>query len=95
MKGVVVTCVYCGSEYPAGTPTAGSGILTEHIRVCVKHPLRKAEFEIAMLRSALVRIIGSDDADELRKMRSAIAEHPDHPETANLLPAIDALLYKA
>lgn len=95
MKGVVVTCVYCGTEYPAGTPAAGSGILTEHIRVCIKHPLRKAELEIAMLRSALVKLIGSDDRNELQRMREAIAGNPDHPETVNLLPAIDALLYRA
>ena len=40
-----LTCVYCGKEYPPGSPTHGADVLTEHIRVCEKHPLRKVEIE--------------------------------------------------
>lgn len=36
----VLTCVYCGHEYPQNTPAAGSAVLTEHIAVCEKHPMR-------------------------------------------------------
>ena len=39
----VVTCVYCGMEYPRGTPTAKAKDLTDHIKVCTKHPMRQAE----------------------------------------------------
>lgn len=34
-----LTCVYCGTEYPEGTPPHGSQILTNHIEICPKHPL--------------------------------------------------------
>lgn len=48
-----LTCVYCGMAYPEGTPPHGSQILTDHIRVCEKHPLRAAEAKIERLRAAL------------------------------------------
>ena len=38
----VLTCVYCGHAYPPGSPTHGAATLTEHIKVCEKHPLREA-----------------------------------------------------
>lgn len=80
MNGRILTCVYCGHEYPQATPAAGSEVLTEHIRVCEKHPMRKAEADIARLRSALAGLIGADTTDELRQMESAM----------RLLPAPDA-----
>lgn len=61
----VLTCVYCGHEYPAGTPasvcgTPASGeqvqVLTDHIRVCEKHPMRVLERENAAMRELLGRI---------------------------------------
>jgi len=55
-------------------------VLTDHIRVCEKHPMRKAEADIAMLRAALVGLIGVDGEDELRQMEA----------TMRLLPAPDA-----
>ena len=58
MNGRILTCVYCGHEYPQNTPSAGSEVLTEHIKVCPRHPMRKAEADIALLRSALVGLIG-------------------------------------
>ena len=48
-----LTCVYCGMAYPEGTPPYGSQVLTDHIKVCEKHPLRAAEATIAKLRAAL------------------------------------------
>ena len=39
----VVTCVYCGMEYPDGTPAAKAKTLTDHIKVCPSHPMRDAE----------------------------------------------------
>lgn len=39
----VVTCVYCGHQYPEGTPTHQAELLTEHIKSCEYHPLRKSE----------------------------------------------------
>jgi hypothetical protein len=50
MEGRVLTCVYCGHEYPQDTPSWGNNVLTEHIKVCPKHPMRQAEATIAALR---------------------------------------------
>ena len=36
----ILTCVYCGQEYPQGTPAWGNQVLTDHYKVCVKHPMR-------------------------------------------------------
>lgn len=36
----ILTCVYCGYEYPAGTPPHGNELLTAHIAVCDKHPMK-------------------------------------------------------
>lgn len=55
-------------------------MLTEHIKVCERHPMRKAEGDIAMLRSALVGLVGVDGYDDLRQMEA----------TMRLLPAPDA-----
>ena len=41
-QGNVLTCVYCGQEYPKGTPAAKHQALFDHIRQCPKHPLSKA-----------------------------------------------------
>ncbi len=80
MDGRILTCVYCGHEYPQDTPAAGSEVLTEHIKVCERHPLRKAESDVAMLRAALVGLIGADSEQELRQMEA----------TMRVLPAPDA-----
>lgn len=40
MSKRVLTCVYCGHEYPQDTPAHGHEILTAHIAVCEKHPVR-------------------------------------------------------
>ncbi len=43
----IVTCAYCGKEYPRGTPRHGDGLLAEHIKTCEKHPMRQAESALA------------------------------------------------
>jgi hypothetical protein len=53
ISGYVVTCVYCGHEYPAGTPAANHELLTAHIKTCDKHPMREAEAENARLLRVL------------------------------------------
>ena len=50
----VLTCVYCGHEYPEGTPPHGSQILTDHIKICEKHPMRKLELENAHLKQIIL-----------------------------------------
>jgi hypothetical protein len=60
-----LTCVYCGHEYPPGTPSHGSPVLTAHIKTCEKHPL-------GVVRRALVGLVGVDTAEELDQMEGVI-----------------------
>lgn len=50
-ENTAVTCAFCGTVYPEGTPRSGHGALAEHIRVCEKHPLRAAEADRLALRA--------------------------------------------
>jgi uncharacterized protein len=88
-----LTCVYCGMAYPEGTPPHGSKVLTDHIRVCEKHPLRKAETAIAKLRAALIGLIGASDKTELEQMELMLRIAPA-PETdkVNAINAIHAII---
>lgn len=61
----VVTCVYCAHEFPTGTPRSQDKMLTDHIKICEKHPMRKAEETILKLRSALIGFIGAGTKEEL------------------------------
>lgn len=55
IDSTVLTCVYCGLQYPQGTPSSGADcqVLTDHIKVCEKHPMRTAELRIQLLEAAL------------------------------------------
>lgn len=96
----VVTCVYCGQAYPEGTPTHGATILTEHIKLCEKHPMRKAEAVSLKLWSALVALVGSDGVEELQAMklfllgaRTALANNPEELKMVEAsIKAIDVLI---
>ena len=95
MKDRVLTCVYCGHEYPAGTPASGSDVaaLTDHIKVCDKHPMRAAEAKISRLRSAMVGLIGVDGQQGLSEMETVIRSQPVcDQDKAVALNAIHALL---
>lgn len=72
----VVTCVYCGHEYPEGTPTAKAELLTKHIAQCEKHPLRESEAKIKLLREALCGIMNIASDDELDGMEAALKALP-------------------
>lgn len=39
----ILTCVYCGHQYPQGTPPASAEVLTEHIKTCPEHPMAKLQ----------------------------------------------------
>lgn len=71
-----LTCVYCGMAYPEGTPPHGAQILTEHIKVCEKHPLRAAEAKIAKLREALIFLVGESRKEKLEEMIHQIDNMP-------------------
>ena len=57
----VLTCVYCGHKYPQDTPAWGDQVLTDHIRICPKHPLRAVEAERDRLHSLLDVLIKAAD----------------------------------
>ncbi len=89
----VLTCVYCGAEYPQDTPAWGSDVLTEHIKICEKHPMRKAENTIAKLKAVLIGLVGASEKDELEKMEMLIRVAPV-PDTdkVGMLNAIHVLI---
>ena len=89
----IITCVYCGMAYELGTPTHGSKVLTEHIKVCEKHPMRKAELTIKKLRSALVGLVGENSLQGLCEIKLGIAYlgRPED-ETNKLINAVNALV---
>ena len=92
----VLTCVYCGQEYPQGTPTSGHQVLTDHIKVCEKHPMRKLQQDHDMLRRALAGIVGADSAEELDAMEIAVRVFPapenDRTVSLNAIHALRATL---
>lgn len=89
----LITCVYCGHEYPDETPTHGAEVLKEHIKICEKHPMREAEQKINLLRSALVGLVGSDDIEQLEAIELAIRTMPAPDEDkVNTINAIHAII---
>jgi hypothetical protein len=92
-NGRILTCVYCGQEYPQNTPAWGDKVLTDHIKICPKHPMRKAEKNIELLRNALIGLVGADTKEELEQMESftRIAPVPEKDKTS-AINAIHALL---
>jgi len=89
----VLTCVYCGMQYPEGTPPHGAKVLTDHIKVCPKHPMRQAENKINILKEALIKLIGVESRDELLEMRKALKTIPaPDSDIAASIGAIEALL---
>jgi hypothetical protein len=78
----VLTCVYCGTEYPQDTPASGAQILTDHIKVCERHPMRK-------LRKALADLVGASTAQELDAMELGMRSIP--APDADKIAAINAI----
>lgn len=64
----VLTCVYCGHEYPQDTPAWGNQVLTDHIAQCERHPMRAVIQDRDRLRSALEGLLGVSAVDELRQL---------------------------
>ena len=65
MNDRIVTCAYCGQEYPDGTPTSQNEALTEHIKNCEKHPMRDLEAVIASYQEELRSIVNLRDNGEM------------------------------
>lgn len=93
MGETILTCVYCGQVYPAGTPSHGASVLTEHIKVCEKHPMRKAEEAVNKLREALIGLVGARAEEELKAMEAAMRSVPGiERDKVVALNAVHALL---
>lgn len=93
MEGRILTCVYCGHEYPQDTPAHGDKILTEHISACEKHPMRAAVRQRDRLYAALVGLVGASEPEELRVMELAMRQLPAPEEDkAATINAIHALI---
>lgn len=93
----ILTCVYCGMEYPNNTPSWNSEVLTDHIRNCEKHPMRKLEENNAKLRKALIGLVGVETEDELKNMEAMIRAAPipdvDKMVTINAITALIDTLF--
>ena len=92
----ILTCVYCGMAYPEGTPPHGAKILTDHIKICPKHPMREAEATIKKLRNALAGLVGVSNKKELENMELSlrVMPIPDADKVASI-NAIHALIETA
>ena len=82
----VLTCVYCGQEYPQETPAWGNKVLTDHIKVCPKHPIKK-------LKNALEGLVGASTREELEAMEGFLRSAPGiEADKIVAINAIHALL---
>lgn len=89
----VVTCVYCGHEYPDGTPTAKAEALTEHIQQCEKHPMTALQKKYEIVRAALVGLVGADTKEELEQIECGLRAAPVPMEDkASAIDGVHALL---
>lgn len=89
----VLTCVYCGHEYPQDSPSWGHGVLTTHVRACEAHPMRKVVEDRDRLRAALAGVLGVDGREALGEMRKVVAVLPGDEDTRRVsICAIDVLL---
>lgn len=89
----ILTCVYCGKQYPLGTPPWGSKVLTDHIQVCEKHPMSQLKKEKAELRKALIWLVGVESEKELEGMRTILSIAPPDSDMAKAaLNAVEVLL---
>lgn len=56
----VLTCVYCGHQYPDGTPAAKHAALTEHIQTCEKHPMTELRNRVASFCDLMAEALGAE-----------------------------------
>lgn len=66
-----LTCVYCGYAYPPGSPSHGTSVLTAHIKICEKHPMKAALDELANCQRLLAeeKQAHADDLDALDRVK--------------------------
>ena len=92
----LITCVYCGHEYPDQTPASGAQVLKDHIKICEKHPMREAEEKIRLLRKALSDLVGASETEELEQLELMLRTMPGiESDKIVSINAIHALLKTA
>lgn len=70
----VLTCAFCGDEYPPGTPESNDAALLAHVKIWPKHPMREVEKELSLLRA----LGDSDKRHALEKaIRAITVDAPD------------------
>ena len=88
----VLTCVYCGQAYPPGTPDHGAEVLTAHVRVCEKHPMRGSEAERDTWKSrAMALVTATENLVRLYRSGETIMP-PDVIREANQIEKVHAEL---
>lgn len=70
--GQFTYCAYCGRTYPADDVNASA--VSEHIRTCEKHPMRKAEARIMVLEEENLQLL-THSVQCLADIREAIGDN--------------------
>lgn len=52
-----LTCAFCGQQYPPGTPVSQHELLTAHVKVCPKHPMRQLEQDVSEAQADVDRLV--------------------------------------
>lgn len=52
----IVTCAFCGEQYPRGTPAHTADVLAEHIVKCERHPMKAMADRNALLEAAALAV---------------------------------------
>lgn len=70
----VLTCVYCGHQYPDGTPAAKHAALTEHIQKCPKHPMTELRQKVTSFCDTMTEALGAEPLAEEEHDLDVLAE---------------------
>lgn len=74
--GRILTCSYCGQEYPQNTPALSAQALTDHILVCPTPPLREMVKLVELLNnSAIVAMDILNEETSAQERLDKLASH--------------------
>jgi hypothetical protein len=76
----ILTCAFCGSAFPAGTPRSQHEALTTHVLHCGKHPIH---FWIETARE----LVTAYDGDHTNAVHGAVEAFRERLRDAEILPA--------
>jgi hypothetical protein len=91
MTDNVVTCAFCGKQYPTGTPVTKHALLTEHIFQCEKHPIQ----EIGKVLAEFMSLSWPPNSKEIAELRSGLimmgVQMPDHEDVIKGINGLNQL----